>query len=220
MRYTRRAGELGVEVRPECRVTDVRKTDGFSIVHSQGELAARSVIFCTGGRSLPRTGSDGAGWAIIRRLGHTVTQTWAALVPLVLDDQFFHADVSGLSHEAELSTFVEGKRVDRRIGSLLWTHFGISGPAAMDASRFWVIGHGKSLPVELRCSFLLGESFEQVEKNLMAVAGARPKVSVGTAIAERLPERLRIALIQHAGIDPSCRWASFRAMPGESWCMR
>jgi hypothetical protein len=175
----------------------------FIVFHSQGELRARSVILCTGGKSLPRTGSDGAGWAIARRLGHTVTDTSAALVPLVLDDKMFHADVMGLSHEVELSTFVEGKRIDRRTGSLLWTHFGISGPVVMDASRFWVIAHDKSQLAEVRCNFLPGETFESVEKAMVATAAARPKLSVGKAVAERLPERLRLALIRHAGVDPA-----------------
>jgi hypothetical protein len=198
-----RAAALGVEVRTESRVTQIHHGDEFSVVHEKGELQARRVILCTGGRSLPRTGSDGGGWGIARRLGHSVTETSAALVPLVLDEKFFHAGVSGLSHEAELSTFVGGKRVDRRTGSLLWTHFGISGPVAMDASRFWVMAHGKNLPVELRCSFLPGESFEQVEKAMVTLTAQRPKLSVANGIAQRLPERLRLALISWAGIDPS-----------------
>ncbi|MDB5329257.1 MAG: putative Oxidoreductase with FAD/NAD(P)-binding domain [Phycisphaerales bacterium] len=175
----------------------------FTLRHADGELLASRVILATGGRSLPRTGSDGAGWAIARRMGHTVTDTFPALVPLVLADGFFHATISGLSHEAELATFVEGKRVDRRTGSLLWTHFGISGPVAMDASRFWVMAHGRKQAAELRCSFLPGESFEQAEKWLIDAAGARPRASVGKLVAERLPQRLADALLRHAGIDPA-----------------
>jgi predicted Rossmann fold flavoprotein len=136
-------------------------------------------------------------------LGHHVTETHPALVPLVLDDKMFHAAVMGLSHEAELSTFVEGKRADRRTGSLLWTHFGISGPVVMDASRFWVMAHAKAMPVELRCNFLPGESFEEVEKAILAVAGARPRLSIGNAVAQNLPERLRFAIIHRCEIDPA-----------------
>lgn len=175
----------------------------FRILHSQGELGAGKVILCTGGRSLPKTGSDGGGWEIARRLGHTVTDTWPALVPLVLEPGMFHADVSGLSHEAALATFVEGKLVDYRTGSLLWTHFGISGPVVMDASRFWVIARGRGLRVELRCSFLPGQSFEQAEKGLLDQAKARPRLSIANAVGQRLPERLADALLQRAGIERS-----------------
>jgi hypothetical protein len=136
-------------------------------------------------------------------MGHTVTDTFAALVPLVLEDGFFHAGISGLSHEAELTTFVEGKRADRRTGSLLWTHFGISGPVVMDASRFWVMAHGRGQKAELRCGFLPGDSFEQAEKWLIDTAGTRPKMSIGKVVAERLPLRLADVLLRHAGIDPA-----------------
>jgi hypothetical protein len=197
-----RLADLGAELRSECRVTDIQQSvQSFRIVHSKGELAARAVILCTGGRSLPRTGSDGGGWEIARRLGHTVTDTWPALVPLVLEPGMFHAAVSGLSHEAELSTFVEGKRVDRRTGSLLWTHFGISGPVVMDVSRFWLMARGRKLPVGLRCNLLPGQSFEQAERWLLDLAGTRPKLSMAKAIGQRLPERLAEALLRHVGID-------------------
>src|SRR5690606_15292092 len=142
----------------------------FRITHSQGETHARQVILATGGRSLPRTGSDGAGWRIVERLGHSVTPTYPALAPLVLDPTFFHAALAGVSHDVELSTFVDGKRIDRRTGSLLWTHFGISGPVVMDASRYWIIAAAERQPVQLRCSMLPGETFESVERSLIESA--------------------------------------------------
>ena len=78
---TARCGELGVAVLAHHRVRDVSPQSGrpgspsFLIRHELGELAARRVILATGGRSLPKTGSDGAGWSIARRLGHEVTPT-------------------------------------------------------------------------------------------------------------------------------------------------
>ena len=112
----------------------------FSIQHSEGELKARQVILATGGRSLPKTGSDGSGWDLARDLGHTITPTYPALVPLVLEPSFFHTVLSGISHEVMLTTRVNNQIVDRRTGSLLWTHFGISGPIVLNASRF--LGYG------------------------------------------------------------------------------
>ena len=114
---------------------------GFTIEHDNGVILTRRVIITTGGGSLPRSGSDGSGWEIVRQLGHTVTPTYAALVPLVLASQFFHAELAGIAQNVELSVFVDGKRIDHRAGSLLWTHFGISGPVVMDTSRHWVIAH-------------------------------------------------------------------------------
>jgi predicted Rossmann fold flavoprotein len=175
----------------------------FLVHHEQGALRARRVIMATGGRSLPRTGSDGSGWEIVRRLGHTVTDTYPALVPLVLRDDMFHAALSGVSLQVELSTFANGKRIDRRVGSLLWTHFGVSGPVVLDASRHWIVAKASGQATELRCNFFPERSFEEVEKLLIETATTRPRVSVGKILEEHFPERFVVALLRWAGIDPA-----------------
>ncbi|HEX5545755.1 MAG TPA: aminoacetone oxidase family FAD-binding enzyme, partial [Nitrospira sp.] len=133
-----RARHAGVIIRPSHRVTEISTSGAeFLVRHSYGRTQASRVVLATGGRSLPRTGSDGFGYRLARDLGHRVTPTVPALVPLVLDRSVFHSTLSGLSHDVELITVVDDREVDRRTGSLLWTHFGISGPVVMDASRFW-----------------------------------------------------------------------------------
>jgi len=198
---TTRCRELAVASLTRHRVTDVLAKDGFLVRHEHGELHARRVIMATGGRSLPRTGSDGHGWEIVRRLGHRVTSCHPALVPLVLEETMFHAGLSGLSQETELTTLVGGRRVDRRTGSLLWTHFGVSGPVVMDASRFWTIAHAEGAAVDVRCNFWPGVGFEEAERRLIAQAAARPKLAVGKLLAQQIPERLAEALCRHCGID-------------------
>ncbi len=200
---TARCRELDVALLPRHRVSDVIAKDGFVVRHEQGELHAGRVIMATGGRSLPRTGSDGYGWEIVRRLGHRVTDGHPALVPLVLADSMFHADLSGLSQETELTTFIDGKPVDRRTGSLLWTHFGVSGPVAMDASRFWTIAHARGATVEMRCSFLPGVGFEDAERQMIAHSEVHPTRSVGKTLARQVPERLALALCGYCGVDPA-----------------
>jgi predicted Rossmann fold flavoprotein len=206
----RRCGELGIEIATESRVTQLTHhtassnlSPGFTLTHTKGILLASGVIFCTGGQSLPRSGSDGSAWGILRELGHTVTPAYAALVPLVLAAQFFHAELSGIACEVELSTFVAGRRIDQRAGSLLWTHFGISGPVVMDASRHWTIHHELGEAPTLNCNLLPGETFETSESWLMQSISARPRATLLSHIAGRLPERVANALIRHAGIDPA-----------------
>jgi predicted flavoprotein YhiN len=189
--------------RREPRPPEPESSPSFRIIHTGGVLVAKRVIVTTGGRSLPRSGSDGSGWEMVRAMGHTVTDTHPALVPLVLDPTMFHAQVSGISHEAELSTFVDGKRIDRRRGSLLWTHFGISGPVAMDASRHWVVAKETGKRPEMRCNFLPLDGFEQIEQWLLGQAASRPRASVVSAVAQRLPERVAAALVAHAKMDPA-----------------
>jgi predicted Rossmann fold flavoprotein len=203
----RRCGELNVELLTSARVTQIEAAHGeelqFAIEHESGNLRAGRVIVCTGGRSLPRSGSDGFGWEIMRRLGHTVTPTYAALAPLVLAPQFFHGGLSGISQEVELSVFVSGRRIDNRCGSLLWTHFGVSGPVVMDASRHWIIAAETNQQPTLRCNLLPGETFEQAERWLIGSISSRPKASVLSHLVERLPQRVTAAVVRHAGIDPA-----------------
>ena len=144
----------------------------------------------TGGQSLPKTGSDGQGWPIVKSLGHTVTDVYPALVPLVLEKTFFHYDLSGVSHEATLTTRVDGKTIDRRTGSLLWTHFGVSGPVVMDASRFWAIAGGQRLQPKLFMSFLPEQTFEEVDRWLAAPPNEAARKTVGATLSQRLPNRL------------------------------
>jgi predicted Rossmann fold flavoprotein len=174
---------------------------GFVVHHSHGALTASRVILATGGRSIPKSGSDGFGYELARRLGHHVTPTVPALAPLVLDDRMFHKNLSGLSQEVELITVVKGKTLDARSGSLLWTHFGISGPVVMDASRFWCLAQEQREPVEVYGNFLPGQNQEQLRQWFMEQARDNPRRSLGKTFAQRFPQRFTESLIQHAGCD-------------------
>jgi len=168
-------------------------TDGSSI-------SAQRVILATGGRSVPKTGSDGHGYEIARALGHTTTELFPALVPLMVEEGHWLTSLSGTSAEVELSV-VAGKVLARQRGSMLFTHFGISGPAALDISRHWIAAPGAALVA----NFLPDETFESVERMLIE-DGLR-------AIRGRLPQRLIGALLEEggrlarqAGGTPAPRW--------------
>jgi len=206
----RRCQELNVALLPQHRVMDIQSNHAqsvsaepcFVMAHSHGTLVARRMILATGGRSLPKTGSDGGGWDIVRRLGHTVTETSPALVPLVLESSMFHAELSGLSHAVELTTLVEGKVIDRRTGSLLWTHFGVSGPVVMDSSRFWTMARAADLIVDMRCNFCPGEDFSQINQWLLGRGAEKPQQSIAKILSQRFPERFATALCRWCGLDP------------------
>ncbi len=200
-----RCHELGVVIRPDHRVTDIARLTGaeagFLIHHTHGTLQAKKVILATGGRSLPKTGSDGFGYELARRLGHQVSTTTPALAPLVLDETLFHKDLSGISQEVELTTTVNGSAVDRRTGSLLWTHFGVSGPVVMDASRFWVSAHEKGEPVDLYVNFLPALTQESARQWFMEQAAGAPRRSLTKTLAHLVTERFAESLCRYLGIN-------------------
>jgi predicted Rossmann fold flavoprotein len=196
---------LGVSMCPNHRVERIERRsgadEGFAIHHGQGTLFAKKVILATGGRSIPKSGSDGFGYELARQLGHHVTPTVPALVPLVLDDRMFQKNLSGLSQEVELTTMVNGKLVDARTGSLLWTHFGISGPVVMDASRFWCLAREQKDPVAVYGNFFPGHTQEDVREWFIEQTREHPRRSLVKTLAQRLPQRFAESLIQYAGCD-------------------
>ncbi len=214
-----RCDQLGVRILTGRRVDGIERlpieaADGgesnrrrrrFAVHHRDGELAAHSVILATGGRSLPRTGSDGTGWEIVARLGHTVTDTHPALVPLKLDQNFFHAELSGLSVKVELAVIADDRLVDRRVGSMLWTHFGVSGPVVMDASRHWIAARSGLVDAKVRmqCNFLPGHDREAADAWLLNAAATHPRMTLRNLLAERISERLAAALARFCAIDCS-----------------
>ncbi|MDP9194141.1 MAG: aminoacetone oxidase family FAD-binding enzyme [Acidobacteriota bacterium] len=159
-----------------------------------GELFARRVILATGGRSVPKTGSDGSGYALARSLGHTVGEVFPALVPLVLEDGHWMTKLSGTSLDAELSVrgavdAGTGRVLVRHRGSMLFTHFGLSGPVVLDISRHWIASHGS-----LFANFLPGETFESLEAALVKETRRNPRATVASVLRGRVPERLLNAI--------------------------
>ena len=195
-----RCKELGAQMMLDHRVKEITPTnDGFEIMHEKGEFMACRVIMATGGQSLPKSGSDGHGWSIAQRLGHTVTPTYPALVPLLLEDSFFHSGLSGISHEATITTRVKGKIVDQRTGSLLWTHFGVSGPVVLDASRFWVIATGQGHPSTVSINSIPGKTFKEVERWISDAARHPGRKTVQAFLSQQLPNRVVQAICTYAG---------------------
>ncbi len=186
---------LDVSIRTEHRVTGIAPENReFRIETSHGGVRARRVVLATGGRSLPKSGSDGSGYVLAEALGHTVVETTPALVPLRLDGTM-HAALAGVSHPVELTVWVEGERPRRIRGPLLWTHFGVSGPAALDASRHWLRAEIEARPVRLTLSAMPGLPFDVLERQWLAAAAARPRQSVAGLITESMPASVADAIL-------------------------
>jgi predicted Rossmann fold flavoprotein len=209
-----RCRRLGVEIRPDHRVREIQHGSdggsGFLLHHGHGTLRATSVVLATGGRSLPKSGSDGFGHVLARRLGHTVTPTVPALVPLVLEDSMFHRALAGLSQEVELTSIIDGKPIDSRTGSLLWTHFGISGPVVMDSSRFWTLAQEAGKKAELVGNFLPGWTQERIRQWFVDQTSGAPRRSLANTLARLVHERFADSLCRHSGCDPQQAVAQVR----------
>ncbi|HZZ44326.1 MAG TPA: aminoacetone oxidase family FAD-binding enzyme [Tepidisphaeraceae bacterium] len=191
-----RCRKLGVEILTERRVTKMNKNEQWEIEAGE-KMQAQRVIVATGGKSLPKTGSDGSGYALVRSAGHSVTEKMVAgLVPLVCEESFFHAGLAGVAVEAELKTVVGGKVIDQRSGALLFTHFGISGPVVMDASRHLIWARANEEQAVLRGRFWFGDA----EARLRELVVERNKAAVVNVVGTMVPPRLAEAIVKYAGV--------------------
>src|SRR5262249_54684747 len=183
---------------------------GFRVVTGSGDLTADRVVLATGGRALPKSGSDGAGYGIARRAGHTIVEPTPALVPLLLDDSDrVHAEVSGVAHDVELALRVDGAIAIRLTGAMLWTHFGISGPVVLNASRHWLRAQLEGRQVALSANVCPGRGFDGVDDEWQRLAKTSPRISVQTALAALVPASVASALLRQLALDGGVALAHF-----------
>ena len=199
------AREAGVEVRHPWRVTELESAGhGFRLASPGVDpLEARCVVVATGGRSLPKTGSDGGGYALVRGLGHSLTpRIFPGLVPLTLPRDHVLCGLTGLSAPATLEVrTAAGRRLASFTGSTLCTHFGLSGPPVLDISRYFIDARLDDVGARLVASWLPGEKPDELERTLQ---GLGPQ-TIGRWLGQRLPERLARALCSAAGVDWAVR---------------
>jgi predicted Rossmann fold flavoprotein len=98
-------------------------------------ILAQKVIVTTGGKSYPDSGSDGSMFEALRSHGHTITPLYAALIPLVIKEEFVKS-LQGVSmRDVVISAKIKKKNIEK-FGDMIFTHFGISGPAVLKLSSY------------------------------------------------------------------------------------
>ncbi|MGE3843470.1 MAG: NAD(P)/FAD-dependent oxidoreductase [Vicinamibacterales bacterium] len=189
-----------IALRTNCRVETVCAGDRHFVLEGPGlhETAGR-VVLATGGQSVPKTGSDGHGFLLARALGHTIVPTTPALVPLLLEDGRLAA-LAGVTHDATLYLYAHGRKQRTIRGSLLWTHIGISGPAALDISRHWLRAALDAREPEVVLD-LTGSDFQSLDAWLLDRARTRPRALVATVLGERVPAPVGTLLAHRAGLE-------------------
>lgn len=194
--------QSGVTIYHPCRVATItHQATGFLVAGDWGQVRTERVILATGGKSLPKSGSDGAGYQLAQTLGHTLTpRILPALVPLTLPKEHILCSLSGLAVEASLEVRAgSGKRLATFTGSTLCTHFGLSGPAVLDISRYWLDAQCNDPQSTLVINWWPGETAQTFDAQVLALGKQAPI----TLLRRQLPDRLARALCNAAEIDPS-----------------
>ncbi len=198
----REARNAGVSLRTSHPVSDVQAVeDGWSVVAGAETFRTRAVILATGGLSMRRTGSTGAGYAFARSLGHTVGEPRPSLVPLVTAEEW-PEEVAGLAlKNVELSASVEGKRISR-FGEMLFTHRGIGGPITLEISRFLTdtlsAGNG---PVRVEIDLKPALDEQKLDARLQRELKESPKRQLFSVLTTLMPVSLAEIFVKYFGFD-------------------
>ena len=169
---------LGVEILTQCKINTVEHQEHYLVSCEAGRFVAESLVIATGGLSIPKMGASGFGYRVARQFNLNVLETRAGLVPFTFTGamQEITDRLSGVSHRVELSTanisFTE---------NVLFTHRGLSGPAALQLSSYWAPGEEISLDLfpEHDAQALLSQA-----KRL------QPRVLLRSMLSEWLPRAL------------------------------
>ena len=173
--------ELGATIKTQTEVVSVKKNEDYFIIKSSEYIwSCDRLIVTTGGKSYPSTGSTGFGYEIARHFKHTITDLEAAESPLLTD--FPHKALQGISLDDVTLSY--GKHVITH--DLLFTHFGLSGPAALRLSSF--VKGGETIYLDLLPQMSKQDLADFLEEN-------REK-SLKNALKASLPERLAEFFVQ------------------------
>lgn len=189
--------EAGVDVRTRTETTAVDRADGFTLDTDQGRFRSDTLVVATGGLSIPSLGGSPFGYQLAEQFGLTVLPLSAGLVPFTFTDRTreLSSRLSGLSTEAVLSNSRMRFRED-----ILFTHRGLSGPAALQLSSYW--RPGESFAVDLLPGRDAGELLRQWKREQprallrSPMSGTLPRNLVAELEAQWWPERAEIALAE------------------------
>lgn len=188
-----------VTIETHAEVTNVtHQNGGFVVQSSIGNVQAESLVVASGGLSIPTLGGSGIGYEIAKQFGHTVLPRRAGLVPFTFSDGF-KALTSRLSGTA-VDVVLSNQRA-RFAEALLFTHRGLSGPAALQLSNYWQ--DGEPFTIDLL------PSIDAVDW-LLSIKRTHPKSILRTQLTEHLPKSVVLEL-------QALIWATARDEPLGQW---
>jgi predicted Rossmann fold flavoprotein len=193
-------GEPAKEVRP-------LPDGGFAVATDRRTVTAERVLVTTGGRSYPGCGTTGDGYAIATAFGHTIVPTRPALVPLTVQPGWV-GDLRGVTlPDVGLRVVETGKPLSARRGSMLFAHFGLTGPAPLDVSRA-VSGHPTPAALTLEADLLPGEPEPAFDEFARVETAANGKQLLAGVLSAKLPRRVCDALLVQVGLPIDRRAAA------------
>lgn len=195
---------LGVEVKLRTKVTSLMVEDGtcVGVVLEDGKkVYADDVIVCTGGLSYHTTGSTGDGYTFAENCGHTITELSPALVPFNTKEEWAR-QLQGLSLKNISVQMKQGKKVlYESFGEMLFTHYGVSGPAILSGSSV-VAKKIKKEPIQLIIDLKPALTEEQLDARMLREFDEFKNKQFKNSLVHLYPSKLIPVIIELSGINP------------------
>ncbi|MBP1933928.1 NAD(P)/FAD-dependent oxidoreductase [Ammoniphilus resinae] len=190
---------LNVTIRTNTPVRKVLYNNGkvTGVLLKDGEsIEAKAVVVAVGGKSVPQTGSTGDGYEWAKDAGHTITELFPTEVPITCIDTFIKdRSLQGLSlrniHLSVLNPKNHKKIIEHR-GDMIFTHYGISGPAALRCSQFVVKALKKfqTKKIGLLIDLFPERRIDEVQADLSDLVKNEPKKAIKNVLKGYVPERM------------------------------
>ncbi|AUJ59901.1 NAD(P)/FAD-dependent oxidoreductase [Bacillus velezensis] len=215
-----RLKQLNVIIRTNEKIKEVRYENGRTAgitTNNDEHINADAVIIAVGGKSVPHTGSTGDGYAWAEAAGHTVTELFPTEVPVTSSEPVIkQKTLQGLSlRNAAVSVLnKKGKPIVTHVMDMLFTHFGLSGPAILRCSQFVVKELKKQPEVKLRIDLFPGINEEELFQKMHKELKDAPKKALKNALKPWMQERYLLFLLERNGLDPQ---TSFTELPKDQF---
>ncbi len=174
---------------------------GLRIVTSSRTITCEKVLITSGGKSYPGCGTTGDGYGWAAAFGHTIVSQRPALVPITVQAAWV-AELRGITiPDVNLKVLgSDGKPLTSRRGSLLFAHFGLSGPAPLDVSRA-VSGHPAPTSLSLELDLLPTEPEQQFDEFVRVETAANGKQLLAGVLSAKIPRRVADQLLVLCGLS-------------------
>ena len=203
--------ERNIPVYCNSKIKEIVKNSVFTLKTGDNKLyECDRLILATGGKAVSSTGSDGSGFSIAAKLGHSVVKPLPSLVQLKLDCKYLKA-LSGIKFDGEAEIYINKESKRKEKGEILFTDYGISGPPVLQLSRIasYGISTGQKviLKVNILCTMREQETEEFLE-NRMAVFNYRTVHDsfIGVINKKLIPVILKEARINNNTLCGDLTW--------------
>ncbi|PTU86793.1 aminoacetone oxidase family FAD-binding enzyme [Staphylococcus pasteuri] len=197
-----------VTVKEETTVLNVSQVNEgiFSVETAQQTYKSKSLIIATGGTSVPQTGSTGDGYTFAKSLGHSITELFPTEVPITSPERFIKdKTLKGLSlKDVELSVLKKNgkKRISHQM-DMIFTHFGVSGPAALRCSQFVYKEqkNQKKQDIKMALDVFPTMNEDELSQHIRKLLKDEPDKYIKNSLHGLIEERYLLFILEQAEID-------------------